>query len=336
MTTASQDANTSPSHESWDRTKPREAIAAAADAHSNWGRWGEEDVHGTVNFITEDKRQQAAGLIRTGRTYSLSIEFGPDGPQNGVGRTNPIWAARALHVEDSGDVPFPPHGGGGVDDIVIMPLQAATQWDSLGHIFDRGRAWNGREARNVASYQGDAVTGIHTMAEPVVSRGVLLDVGRMFGTDGELPDGFAITSHHLQETIEAQGASSAVGRGDILLVRTGRLTRARREGWGTFAGGDAPGLSFETVGWLHGSEIAAIATDTWGVEVRPNEFDVPSFQPLHQVAIPHLGLLLGEIWNLDDLADACAEDGRYDFFLAAPPIPFYGAAGAPVNPVAVR
>ena len=84
-----------------------------------------------------------------------------------------------------------------------------------------------------------------------------------------------------------------------MLVRTGQLARARRDGWGDYAGGPAPGLSLTTAGWLHRTEIAAIATDTWGFEVRPNEFDAPAFQPLHQVVIPNLGLTIGEMWDLE-------------------------------------
>jgi kynurenine formamidase len=221
-----------------------------------------------------------------------------------------------------------------------MPLQCSTQWDGLGHIFDHGRAWNGRPAESVVTSLGDGVTGIETVADVVCGRGVLLDVGRAVGTDGELPDGFAITEEHLERTIAAQGASAAVGRGDIVVVRTGQLSRARRgvaagEGWGGYAGGAAPGLSFTTADWLHRTEIAAIATDTWGFEVRPNEFD-GAFQPLHQVAIPHLGLFLGEMWDLDGLASACVEDGRYDFLLTAAPLRVTGAVGAPVNPIALR
>ena len=100
-----------------------------------------------------------------------------------------------------------------------------------------------------------------------------------------------------------------------MLVRTGQLARARRDGWGDYAGGPAPGLSLTTAGWLHRTEIAAIATDTWGFEVRPNEFDAPAFQPLHQVVIPNLGLTIGEMWDLDALGDVCAAAGRYDFLL---------------------
>ena len=139
----------------------------------------------------------------------------------------------------------------------------------------------------------------------------------------------------LQRTIDLQGPSSKVGRGDILVIRTGQHTRVRRDGWGDYAGGSAPGLSFSTAPWLHRSEIAGIATDTWGFEVRPNEFD-GAFQPLHQIAIPNLGLFLGEMWDPDGLAEACAADGRYDFLLTAAPLPITGAVGSPVNPIALR
>ena len=228
-----------------------------------------------------------------------------------------------------------PHGIGGADDVIAMPLQCSTQWDGLGHIFDHGVAWNGRPADQVVTSLGDGVTGIETVADVIAGRGVLLDLGRAFGVDGELPDGFAITEEHLLHTIATQGPSAAVGRGDIVLVRTGQLARARRDGWGEYAGGPAPGMSFTTADWLHSSDIAAIATDTWGFEVRPNEFH-DAFQPLHQVVIPHIGLFVGEMWDLDALASACAEDGVYDFFLTSAPLPITGAVGSPVNPVAVR
>lgn len=104
---------------------------------------------------------------------------------------------------------------------------------------------------------------------------------------------------------------------------------------GDYAGGAAPGLSFTTADWLHDSEIAAIATDTWGFEVRPNEFD-GAFQPLHQVAIPNMGLYLGEMWDFEALAADCAADERHEFFLTAAPLPVTGAVGSPVNPIAVK
>ncbi|WP_349899747.1 cyclase family protein [Parafrigoribacterium soli] len=319
-----------------DPSDPEAAIASAADAYRNWGRWGDDDVHGTLNFIDEAKRVEASGLVRRGATFSLSQQFNGEGPQSGWrGRVNPVHLMTDTGLAAAAGIQGFPHGIGGSDDAVFMPLQASTQWDGLGHIFDRKKAWNGRDAASVVTNDGDQFTGIQTAAAHFVSRGVLLDVGRTFGTNGQLPDGFAITPEHIDETIRAQGDSSTVGRGDILLVRTGRLTRARAEGWKDYAGGPAAGMSFTSLGWLHEHEIAAIATDTWGFEVRPNEFD-NAFQPMHQIAIPNMGLYIGEMWDLDELAADCASDGRYEFFLTAAPIPFTNAVGSPVNPVAVK
>jgi kynurenine formamidase len=320
-----------------DRTDPEAEIAARAEAFRNWGRWGEDDVLGTLNFIDPAKRVEAAELVREGLVVSLSQRFDTDGPQKGWRRrTNPVHTMTDTGTDaERGNQGFP-HGIGGADDVIAMPLQCSTQWDGLGHIFDHGNAWNGRRAGDVVTSDGDLVTGIEHTASVIVSRGVLLDVGRhLQPATGELADGYAITAADLESCIAAQGPSSTVTRGDIVLVRTGQYARTRRDGWGDYAGGPAPGLSLATAGWLHRTEIAAIATDTWGFEVRPNEFDVPAFQPLHQVVIPNLGLTIGEMWNLDALADECARLGRYSFLLSAAPLPITGAVGSPINPVAI-
>ncbi|MFH8485053.1 cyclase family protein [Streptomyces longisporoflavus] len=317
-----------------DRNDPEGAVARAAKAYSNWGRWGADDRLGTLNFLTEDKRLQGAALVRRGVSFSLAQPFDMNGPQKGWRRrTNPVHTMLDTGADAALGTQGLPHGIGGADDVVAMPLQCSTQWDGLGHIFDHGKAWNGRDAATTVTSDGDLVTGIEHMAAQIAGRAVLLDVGRAIGTDGELADGFAITAEHLEETARAQGVS--VERGDIVLVRTGQLARVQRDGWGEYAGGPAPGLSFTTAEWLHRSEIAAIATDTWGFEVRPNEFEA-AFQPLHQVVIPNMGLLVGEMWNLEALADDCASDGVFEFFLAAPPLPITGAVGSPINPLAVK
>jgi kynurenine formamidase len=320
-----------------DRQDPEGEIAARAEAFRNWGRWGQDDVLGTLNFIDEAKRTQAAALVRSGEAISLAQAFDTNGPQKGWRRrTNPVHTMTDTGTDaERGNQGFP-HGIGGADDVIAMPLQCSTQWDGLGHIFDHGNAWNGRRAGDVVTSDGDLVTGIEHAASVIVSRGVLLDVGRHLSpATGELADGYAVTVADLEATIAAQGESSRVGRGDIVLVRTGQYARTRRDGWGDYAGGPAPGLSLTTAGWLHRTEIAAIATDTWGFEVRPNEFDAPAFQPLHQVVIPNMGLTIGEMWNLDALADACARGGRYDFLLSAAPLPITGAVGSPINPIAI-
>ena len=313
-----------------------ERIAEAAERYRNWGRWGEDDVLGTLNFIDDGARAHAATLARRGRTFSLSMGFDANGPQRGAyGRVNPIHTMTMTGDDAVAGRQRLPHGIGGADDVVFMPLQCATQWDGLGHIFDRGLAYNGRPANEVVTSAGDQVTGIEHMAADVVGRGVLLDVGRAVGDGGELPDAFPIMEEHLAATIERQGSTATVGRGDLVMVRTGQLSRCYREGWGTYAGGDAPGLSFGTADWLYRNEIAAVATDTWGFEVRPYEFE-NAFSPLHQVVIPNMGLLVGEMFDFEELAADCAEDGVYEFLLVAGPIPVTGAVGAPVNPIAIK
>lgn len=60
-------------------------LARAFAAYSNWGRWGEDDIFGTLNFIDDAKRLAAAGLIQRGKVFSLCVPFGADGPQTGAG-----------------------------------------------------------------------------------------------------------------------------------------------------------------------------------------------------------------------------------------------------------
>src|SRR5439155_391498 len=99
--------------------------------------------------------------------------------------------------------------------VVSMPLQASTQWDGLGHIFDHGKAWNGRPAGRTVTSEGDQVTGIEHMAAVLTGRGVLLDVGRHLEESGELPDGFGITAEHL-DALAAHRAADGVW--EFLLV----------------------------------------------------------------------------------------------------------------------
>jgi len=171
------------------------------------------------------------------------------------------------------------------------------------------------------------------MRDKIVSRGVLLDIPRSKGMQW-LEPGHGITIDDLNGAAAAHKVT--IGTGDIVLVRTGHITLCRAKGnWGTYAGGDAPGLSFSTIPWLHEKELAGVATDTWGVEVRPNEIKWIG-QPLHRVVIPNMGLLLGEIFELDELAADCATDGVYEFLFIAPPLPITGGVGSPVNPIAIK
>ncbi|MCZ6476240.1 MAG: cyclase family protein [Gammaproteobacteria bacterium] len=304
-----------------------------AEKCKNWGRWGPDDEAGTLNFITPQDIVAAAALIRKGKVFSLGLNFDKDGPQRALwgNRFNPIHTMLATGTDavagkqDEGRFRY-------ADDMVSLPLQCGTQWDALGHIFFDDKMWNGYDARLVDS-NGAQKNGIEKVKDRMTGRGVLLDVAKYAKVEA-LDEGIAITKADLDETAAAQGVE--VRRGDFVIVRTGMLgQRQRDKDWGDYAGGDAPGLAFETAEWIYAKEIAAICCDTWGCEVRPNE-TTEAQQPWHWVVIPMIGITMGEIFVVDQLADDCAADGVYEFFFCAPPLPVTGGVGSPLNPIAIK
>ena len=103
----------------------------------------------------------------------------------------------------------------------------------------------------------------------------------------------------------------------------------------TGAPGPAPGVRFENCYWCHEKEIAAICSDTWGVEVRPNETGEVN-QPWHWVVIPAMGLTMGEMFYLKELAEDYDADGIYEFFFCGAPLIITGGTGSPINPQAIK
>lgn len=308
-------------------------LRATAERCKNWGKWGPDDEIGTLNYVTPEMIVAAGRLIRKGKSFSLGLNFDRNGPQRGLwgNRFNPIHTMLATGTDavagtqDKGGLRY-------ADDSVSMPLQCGTQWDALGHIFYDDKMWNGYDAALVDS-GGAHKNGIEKTKDRMVGRGVLLDVARHCGLD-YLEDGTAITIDDLVATAAAQRVE--VRRGDFVIVRTGQMGQRLKAGeWGGYAGGDAPGLAFETCEWIHKTEIAAICTDTWGCEVRPNE-TADASQPWHWVVIPMIGITMGEIFYLEELAADCAEDGVYEFFFCGPPLPITRAVGSPINPMAIK
>lgn len=316
-----------------------------ADRVNNWGKWGDKDEIGTLNYVTPECVKEAGNLIKKGKVFGLGMNFDTNGPQTGKwGRVNPVHTMIYSGTDALlGSCEAVESGVYCADDYIMMPVQCATHWDALGHIFyknlDTGELfmWNGYDPRNVDCIRGVTLCGIEKMRNKMVGRGVLLDIPRFRGVDFLLP-GESITGEEMEACAKAQGVE--IKSGDFLLVRTGDLGRRLREkDWGTFNSGDAPGVSFESIVWLHDKEVAAIATDTWGVEVRPNRTADSLkwvFQPWHWVCIPVCGLTMGEMFMLDELADDCAEDGRYEFFFTAPPICITNGTGSPLNPQVVK
>lgn len=311
---------------------------------SNWGRWGPDDQLGTVNLITPDKVRDAAALVKTGKTISLTMAYDDHGPQTGyLGRSNPhlyqLTSGPGYLIGEQQRVETPTLAqwrevtgqptAGYYDDVVVMPTQSGTQWDALCHFFWRGRMYNGHPAGD-AGTGGSRTNGVQNYTGKIVTRGVFVDLAEHHGVD-TLDPGYAITTDDLEEYLAAK--SLEVRPGDALIIRTGFMA-ARRANWGDYAGGPSPGLSLHTAPWIRDHDIAAIATDTWGIEVLPNEIDC--WQPLHVVSLVHTGLAFGEMFDLDALSADSKTDRIYEFMFCASPLPITGASGSPVSALAIK
>jgi kynurenine formamidase len=292
---------------------------------SNWGRWGADDERGTLNFLTPDVRRAATASIRSGRCFELSIPLGSDGPQTGLGgRVNPVHLLNMMPSDFTMDDRMCV-----ADDFIMMPLQSATQWDGLSHVGYDGLFYNGVRADTVTALYGASRNAIDKTLPGVAGRGVLLDIARLHGLDW-LPADHEITPDELEEAMRKQGVD--IRSGDTLLFRTGWRRKAKVEGWAGWLTVE-PGLGVTCADWLHDKEIAALASDNWGIEVQPAR---EGFMPLHCILIRDMGMMLGEIWDLEALADDCADDGQWDFFLTAPALRVTGGIGSPVSPVAIK
>ena len=307
-----------------------EEFTDLAERVNNWGRWGTGDERGTLNLITPERVARAAALVRTGKRFSLALPLDADGPQIGLipGRDNPKRDMIMVNAPVLGE----DHAFRTSDDRVEMGLQAGTHWDALAHVSYEGRLYNGFDAASVTE-AGAAHCGIDK-AGTIVGRGVLLDVPRALGVErlGDASQGHALTPEDLDAAVEL--ARAEVGPGDIVLLRTGAMS--------VLKGGDKAGYNFpssgpsmQTVPWFHRHDVAAVATDNIAFEVYPPERDDVQL-PVHLLHLVEMGMVQGQNWDLEALAEDCAEDGVYEFFLSASPEPFTHAAGAPVNPVAVK
>src|SRR5215467_4515157 len=189
----------------------------------------------------------------------------------------------------------------------------------------------------------DAVAGKHDVKPGLRYADDAINVPTQAGTQLDalsqsvpyLDDGYGITIADLEATQRKQNVE--VRRADFVIVRTGQMEdRLAKNDWGQYAGGPAPGLALETVDWIHATQIAGIGSDTWGIEVRPNDTGPDVFQPWHWVTIPAIGIVHGEIFYLKELAEDCAADRVYEFFFCAPPLVITRGTGSPINPQAIK
>ncbi|EGD54884.1 cyclase family protein [Gordonia neofelifaecis] len=293
---------------------------------SNWGRWGPDDELGTTNLITPERVAAAAPLIRTGEVFDLGIPLDENGPQPGGYRINPVRL-----MSDTGQEQLFPGGFKYADDYVFMPLQAASQYDSLAHVHYDGFLYNGHPDSGL-TVKGASRCGIDTQAKGIAGRGVLLDVARFRGIDW-LEGGTAIGAEELTDVAAAQEVD--VRPGDIVLIRTGWRKKFVTDNDAVEFTSSEPGLALECATWLRDRDVAVVGSDNFGIEVFPGE-NPDALMELHMVLIRDMGMTLAEMLDLEELAHACAADGRYEFFYAGPPLKFTRGVGSPINPLAIR
>jgi kynurenine formamidase len=319
-----------------------------AERVRNWGKWGDSDQIGTLNYITPEKIIAASRLVKKGRSFPLCAPFDADGPWSGsFFRRNPI-RTMIMHGGDEDIAQHLGPQGGSVgeavkamyqgpmrfaDDVIVMNLQSGTQWDALSHVWYESKMYNGFPAAAVTGL-GAMRNGIEKVAEKgqVLTRGILLDVARRHNVKHLAPNTI-VTPDELEATANAQGIR--LEPGDVVIVRTGWWQHfvETRDGAGFLTG--SPGLSWRCAEYLHDKKAAAVAVDNVAVEVSPPEIEGTTLL-FHMLALREMGMMLGEMWDPEALAADCAQDHVYEFMLVAQPLLLPGAVGSPVAPLAIK
>ncbi|GIH22632.1 cyclase [Acrocarpospora phusangensis] len=319
-------------------------LASAHPPRSSWEFFGRGDELGTINLLTPERVANAARLVRGGRRFTLDYPvnaFDPYPTGTRPATEHHVFANNEFHRDDWLDSFY---------------LQSTSQLDALRHIGHPVHGfYNGLSS---ADNTGESARlGIHNWAESgIAGRGVLLDVPRFFAAEGRAYD--CETTVVLDvATLEAVVAYQGVRwkGGDMLLLRTGwaenYVAKSREERVEFNRRNRSPGLAQreEILRWLWDREIALVASDTPAVEADPvieSDFRVPGERPpergvdhsgmLHRPLIALLGMAMGELWRLGELAADCADDGRYDFFLTCKPLNIVGGVGSPPNAMAIK
>lgn len=211
------------------------------------------------------------------------------------------------------------------NEMIVISTHAGTHIDSLCHVSDHGKLCNGEEAEEAQKgTQLFKSLGAETI-QPIFSRGILLDVAAYKQVE-ELDEAYEITDEDLEGTMKAQGVT--ISEGDVILIRTG---------WGKmwdrapqYLGGEhgAPGPGVRAGEWLASFKPFACGSDTSAFELMNHENITLE---VHMILIARNGIHIIENLNLEELA----RSKNYTFTFVALPIPFSGATGAHIRPMAL-
>jgi kynurenine formamidase len=306
------------------------------DSPTNWGKWGEDDEVGALNYLGPEQVLAAVQLVSSGKIFTLQRLIGdPKG--------DPVWPGRSpaertqvfdeSDWDEGGKGPAFPGGLHYADDKIVAFLQGSTQYDALGHVWYDGKIWNGYDARTTIG--GLDKASVSSIAERgVVGRGVLLDMARFLGKD-YLSAKETFTHEDLEACAKAQGVT--IEKRDILIIRTNHLQLFFEKGDAFYEDFCECGLVYspELVEWFKDKEIPNLVTDTIANEVTTDP-NTGVALTLHNALMRNLGIAFTEICDLEKLAEDCAADKRYAFLYVAAPLKISQATGSPVNPVVIK
>jgi kynurenine formamidase len=288
----------------------------------NWGRWGADDERGTLNLLTPERVLAATQACRTGKVYSLSLPI----QKHGVPILDHRGAPQRLTLTSASDGDSMAQYGaapgvGANEDVLVLASHSITHMDALSHVFTSEGIYNGFPRDEFSANAGAPHCDIRATGT-FAGRGILLDLPAHQGVDW-LEPGHVIDRAELEACADAQGTD--VRPGDILLVRTGWLDlfAAGTEGYAQ------PGLGVDAVSFVDDHEIAAVGADNTAIESIP--FDDNVYLAVHIELLVKRGVPLMEHLVLSELA----ADGCHEFLFSVGALPVTGAAGSPVNPVAI-
>ncbi|WP_103338473.1 cyclase family protein [Amycolatopsis sp. CA-126428] len=283
---------------------------------SNWGRWGDDDELGTLNFITDEARARGAAAVRTGRAVSLAHPVTPVSLAGG-GATPHGLSPMPAPVQQL--LVYTGSPARALSDVLVVNTHhvALTHIDALAHVPVDGRVYPGVPVDDAAQRGTLRHASTTSFVAGITTAGTFLDLA----PGGRLAPGHEVTAADL-DAAEAR-AGVRVRSGDALVVRGGWVVHQD-------LGEPLPAMTLDAVRWLARREISVLASD---IGDHP-----PGHGPalvLHQVGLARLGLALIDNANVSALAEVCAETERSQFLFVLGALPVHGATGVPVSPLAI-
>jgi kynurenine formamidase len=217
-----------------------------------------------------------------------------------------------------------PDGVSAASDVIIMSGHTGTHIDALCHISRHGRMHGGADAAACQGADGFAQLGVETI-EPIVGRGVLLDVARYRGVEA-LGSGYEITTDDLAGAAAAAGIE--VQPRDSVVIRTGWDAHYDDAEAFVSARAGAPGPGEQAARWLAERSVRLCGSDSISFECMTAG---QSVLPVHAALLVDAGIPIIEGLSLTELATA----GRHEFLLIVSPLRLRGATGSPVRPLAI-